>query len=120
MDKTTQATNLLPSPLCDGKAGGFTVQDDRDPNYNGDPIICSTCGASTRLLLRDKGPEQVWGSSAISPHVWLGQGGLYFTRLDAVRNFEQSVTPILVDELFELASKLNHDRKTAGHDEVNT
>jgi len=120
MGTTKQATNLLPSPFCAGEAGGFSVQDDRDPNYNCDPIICSTCGASTRLLLRDKGPEQVWGSSAISPHVWLGQAGLYFTRLDAVRNFEQSVTPISLDELFELASKLNEGRKTAGHDEVNT
>lgn len=36
---------------------------------------------------------------------WLGQAGLYRTRFDAVRNFEQSVTPVSVDELFELASK---------------
>lgn len=35
---------------------------------------------------------------------WLGQTGLYRTRFDAVRNFEQSVTPVSVDELFELAS----------------
>lgn len=36
---------------------------------------------------------------------WLGQAGLYRTRFDAVRNFEQSVTPITADELFSLASK---------------
>lgn len=36
---------------------------------------------------------------------WLGQAGLYRTRFDAVRNFEQSVTPVSADELFELASK---------------
>ncbi|WP_085625544.1 MULTISPECIES: hypothetical protein [unclassified Pseudomonas] len=36
---------------------------------------------------------------------WLGQAGLYRTRFDAVCNFEQSVTAVSVDELFELASK---------------
>lgn len=36
---------------------------------------------------------------------WLGQAGLYRTRFDAVRNFEQSVTPVSADELFELASR---------------
>lgn len=36
---------------------------------------------------------------------WLGQAGLYRTRFDAVRNFEQSVTPVSADELFILASK---------------
>jgi len=36
---------------------------------------------------------------------WLGQAGLYRTRFDAVRNFEQSVRPVSADELFELASK---------------
>lgn len=47
---------------------------------------------------------------------WLGQAGLYRTRLDAVRNFEQSLTPVSVNELFELASKqvlsqLNEERQ---------
>lgn len=36
---------------------------------------------------------------------WLGQAGLYRTRFDSVRNFEQAVTPLSADELFELASK---------------
>lgn len=36
---------------------------------------------------------------------WLGQAGLYRTRFDAVRNCEQSLTPISVNELFELASR---------------
>jgi len=36
---------------------------------------------------------------------WLGQAGLYRTRFEAVRNFEQSVTPVSADELFNLASK---------------
>lgn len=49
---------------------------------------------------------------------WLGQAGLYRTRFDAVRNFEQSVTPVSADQLFELASKqvlsqLNEGRRHA-------
>lgn len=36
---------------------------------------------------------------------WLGQAGLYRTRLDAVRNCEQALTPVSAAELFELASK---------------
>lgn len=36
---------------------------------------------------------------------WLGQAGLYRTRFEAVRNFEQSVTPVTADELFYFASK---------------
>lgn len=36
---------------------------------------------------------------------WLGQAGLYRTRFDAVRNFEQSIAPVSADELFNLASK---------------
>ena len=36
---------------------------------------------------------------------WLGQAGLYRTRIDAVRNCEQSVTPVSAAQLFELASK---------------
>ncbi len=47
---------------------------------------------------------------------WLGQAGLYRTRFDAVSNFEQSVTPVSADELFNLASKqvirqINEERR---------
>lgn len=49
---------------------------------------------------------------------WLGQAGLYRTRFDAVRNFEQSLIPVTVAELFNLASKqvsiqLNRHRQPA-------
>lgn len=49
---------------------------------------------------------------------WLGQAGLYRTRFDAVRNFEQSITPVTAAELFNLASKqvltqLNGNRQPA-------
>ncbi|AAN68636.1 MULTISPECIES: hypothetical protein [Pseudomonas] len=36
---------------------------------------------------------------------WLGQAGLYRTRLEAVSNCEQSVSPVSANELFELARK---------------
>ena len=49
---------------------------------------------------------------------WLGRAGLYRTRFDAVRNCEQSLTPISAAELFDLASKqvlnrLNEGRQRA-------
>lgn len=36
---------------------------------------------------------------------WLGQAGLYRSRLEAVSNCEQSVSPVSANELFELARK---------------
>lgn len=45
---------------------------------------------------------------------WLGQAGLYRTRFEAVRNFEQSVTPVSADELFELASKQVLSQRSEG------
>lgn len=36
---------------------------------------------------------------------WIGQAGLYRTRLEAVSNCAQSVTPVSANELFELACK---------------
>lgn len=34
---------------------------------------------------------------------WLGQAGLYRTRLEAVQNGEQLLEPVSADQLFELA-----------------
>lgn len=34
---------------------------------------------------------------------WLGQAGLYRTRLEAVQNGEQHMEPVSADEMFELA-----------------
>ncbi len=34
---------------------------------------------------------------------WLGQAGLYRTRLEGVQNGEQHLEPVSADELFELA-----------------
>ncbi len=44
---------------------------------------------------------------------WLGQAGLYRTRLEAVSNCEQSVTPVSSNELFELAHKQVQSMLTA-------
>ncbi|WP_207878215.1 hypothetical protein [Pseudomonas sp. 32_A] len=44
-------------------------------------------------------------AAKLNAAAWLGRAGLYRTRFDAVRNFEQSVRPVTADELFELASK---------------
>ncbi|KPM60216.1 hypothetical protein [Pseudomonas monteilii] len=57
-------------------------------------------------------------NAKLNAAAWLGQAGLYRTRFDAVRNFEQSVRPVSADELFELASKqvliqLNESRQHA-------
>lgn len=36
---------------------------------------------------------------------WLGQAGLYRTRLEALQNGEQHLEPVSADELFELARR---------------
>lgn len=106
MSTSDQKENLLPCPFCAGKAVRFTIEDDSDTNHGGDLITCSKCDACTRVVFGEKtGLLALWNSRAISAHAWLGQAGLYRTRFDAVRNFEQSVTPVSADELFELASK---------------
>jgi len=38
-----------------------------------------------------------------SAAAWLGQAGLYRTRLEALQNGEQHLEPVSADELFELA-----------------
>ncbi|WP_210668598.1 Lar family restriction alleviation protein [Pseudomonas protegens] len=97
---------LAPCPFCGSPANRFTIEDDRDPNHGGDAITCSNCDACTRVVFGDKtGLADLWNRRAATPHAWLGQSGLYRTRFDALRNFEQSVTPVSADELFSLASK---------------
>jgi len=44
---------------------------------------------------------------------WLGQAGLYRTRLEAVQNGEQRLEPVSADQLFELAR--NHIREAGIH-----
>lgn len=44
---------------------------------------------------------------------WLGQAGLYRTRLEAVQNGEQALEPVSADQLFGLAR--NHVREAGIH-----
>jgi len=97
---------LSPCPFCGGAAIRLTIKDDRDPHHDGNAITCSSCDACTRVVLGEKtGLADLWNSRAATPQAWLGQAGLYRTRFDALRNFEQSVMPVSADELFNLASK---------------
>ncbi|MBH3412855.1 hypothetical protein [Pseudomonas putida] len=47
------------------------------------------------------------------PVAWLGQAGLYRTRLEAVQNGEQRLEPVSADQLFFLAR--NHVREVGIH-----
>lgn len=111
----TNTQPLLPCPFCGSSATRFTIEDDRDPNHGGDAITCSSCNACTRVVFGEKaGLTDLWNSRAVSAHAWLGQAGLYRTRFDAVSNFEQLVTPVSADELFELARKQVLSQLTEG------
>lgn len=73
-----------------------------DP-YDGGYHICKKCKfGSQGERLATPCPVSNAEHHAVA---WLGQAGLYRTRFDAVRNGEQSLTPISSNELFELASK---------------
>jgi hypothetical protein len=86
-----------------------------DP-YDGGYHICKKCKLGSqgeRLVTPCPVSDAEYHAVA-----WLGQAGLYRTRFDAVRNFEQSVTPVSADELFNLASKqvldqVNKSRQSA-------
>lgn len=45
---------------------------------------------------------------------WLGQAGLYPTRLDAVRNGEQRLEPVSAEELFQHARRYVHLTRRLG------
>ncbi|KAF1312753.1 hypothetical protein BLX42_01910 [Pseudomonas sp. SG-MS2] len=57
----------------------------------------------------DRSPPDAEHSAA----AWLGQAGLYRTRLEAVQNGEQHLEPVTANQLFELAR--NHVRKAGIH-----
>ncbi|WP_409319799.1 hypothetical protein [Pseudomonas putida] len=73
-----------------------------DP-YDGGYHICKKCklGSQGERLAT---PCSV-SNAELHAIAWLGQAGLYRTRFDAVRNCEQSLTPISINELFQLASR---------------
>lgn len=73
-----------------------------DP-YDGGLHICKKCKLSSQGdRLATPCPISDAEHCAVA---WLGQAGLYGTRLEAVRNGEQSITPVSFAELFELASE---------------
>lgn len=73
-----------------------------DP-YDGGYHICKKCKLGSQVeRLATPCPVSDAEYHAVA---WLGQAGLYRTRFEAVRNFEQSVAPVTADELFNLASK---------------
>lgn len=64
-----------------------------------------TFDQAMQLVEHDKARDRSDSNVEHPAAAWLGQAGLYPTRFDAVRNFEQSVAPVSAAELFELASK---------------
>jgi hypothetical protein len=86
-----------------------------DP-YDGGYHICKKCklGSQGERL----GTPCPVSDAEYNAVAWLGKAGLYRTRFEAVRNFEQSVAPVTADELFNLASKqalsqINESRQSA-------
>lgn len=97
------------------KPGAIHLWETVDP-YDGGYHICKKCKLGSQgERLATPCPVSDTEYHAVA---WLGQAGLYRTRFEAVRNFEQSVAPVTADELFNLASEqvrsqLNEGRQSA-------
>ncbi|EAS2247971.1 restriction alleviation protein, Lar family [Salmonella enterica] len=56
---------LLPCPFCGGKARQVTIEQDDDPNFGGDVITCTECGASSHVEFGFKeNLKSAWNSRA--------------------------------------------------------
>ena len=88
-----------PVPLLDT----FILTDADNPSwyFNGGML---TYNQAMQLVEHEKPNELPAPDVDQRAAAWLGQAGLYRTRFEAVRNFEQSVCPVSTDELFNLAS----------------
>lgn len=91
------------SCLADGRITSHKHRWETVDLYDGGYHICKKCKLGSQ-------GEQLATPCPVShaeydAAAWLGQAGLYRTRLEAVRNFEQSVAPVTADELFKLAGK---------------
>jgi len=109
-------TVIQPGCLVDGRIPTYKhLWETVDP-YDGGYHICKKCNLGSQgERLGTTCPVPDAGYHAVA---WLGQAGLYRTRFEAVRNFEQSVAPVTADELFNLANKqvrsqLNEGRQSA-------
>lgn len=66
-----------------------------------------------QLAAHEKARDQSESSAEHHAAAWLGQAGLYRTRLEAVQNGEQRLEPVSANQLFELAR--NHIREAGIH-----
>lgn len=91
------------SCVADGRITSHKHRRETVHAYDGDYHICKKCKLGSQgEHLATPCPVSHAGYHAVA---WLGQAGLYRTRLEAVRNFEQSVAPVTADKLFKLASE---------------
>lgn len=60
---------LLPCPFCGGKARQVTIEQGDDPNFGGDVITCTECGASSHVEFGFKeNLKSAWNSRAAMLH----------------------------------------------------
>lgn len=62
-----------------------------------------TFDQAMQLVEHEKARDQSEPNAETRAAAWLGQAGLYRTRLEAVQNGEQSLEPVSENQLFELA-----------------
>lgn len=72
-----------------------------DP-YDGPLYTCRKCKRQVQYLIPEANDCPV-SDAEQNAAAWLGQAGLYRTRLEAVQNGEQHLEPVSADKLFELA-----------------
>lgn len=91
------------SCLADGRITSHKHRQETVDPYDGGYHICKKCKLGSQgERLATPCPVSHAEYHAVA---WLGQAGLYRTRFEAVRNFEQSVAPVTADELLKLAGK---------------
>lgn len=107
-DQAMQITHQQEGRMSTHRHDWFMSEGDDGGTYH-----CRKCGRDHQGTV----PETHDCSVSIAEHhavAWLGQAGLYRTRFDAVRNCEQSVTPVSANDLFELARKQVHSQLNEG------
>ncbi|MDD2005645.1 hypothetical protein [Pseudomonas putida] len=97
-----------PVPLLDTLV--LTSADNPAWYFNGRVL---TFDQAMQLVAHVKACDQVESRGEHQAAAWLGQAGLYRTRLEAVQNGEQYLEPVSANQLFELAR--NHIREAGIH-----